>query len=83
MAVDQGRVTVTTTATEVVVGVRGAGTVKFSADVCVGGPDVTTANGFPLSAGDTLSLDLARSDALYAITASGTATAYYVTNLGV
>lgn len=83
MAVDQGRVTVTTAATEVVVGVRGAGTVKFSADVYVGGPDVTTSNGFPLSAGDTFSLDLARSDSLYAITASGTATAYYVTNLGV
>lgn len=63
--------------------IRGAATVKLSADGFVGGDDLTTSNGFPLAAGDVYSLDVASSDALYAIVSSGTATAYVVTNKGV
>ena len=41
------------------------------ADAYVGGSDVTTANGFPLAQGESISID--GSGAVYAVTASGTA----------
>jgi hypothetical protein len=76
-------VTVTTAATKLISNIRGGGLVKADADMYIGGDDVTTANGWLLSAGDVYSLDLAGDDALYAVTASGTATASVVTNRGV
>lgn len=40
--------------------------------VYLGGPDVTTANGYKLDNGDKLTLMVGDHEALYAITASGT-----------
>lgn len=78
MSIANNAVSVTTTATRLdpnegpgpvgsfAVTNTGAGTIYL------GGPNVTTSNGVPLSAGQTFSADLAPNDALYAITASGT-----------
>lgn len=45
------------------------------ATVYLGGPDVTTTNGFPLPVGASLSFDQVAADAIpYAIVATGTAT---------
>lgn len=46
------------------------------ADVYLGGPGVTTSNGFPLSAGETIPTADLRYDDLYGIVASGTETVY-------
>lgn len=43
-----------------------------STSVFVGGGDVTTADGFEVTAGESLSVDLTRGDSLYAVVASGT-----------
>lgn len=40
--------------------------------VYVGGPDVTTANGYAVAAGTAVSIDLAPGDVLYGIVASST-----------
>jgi len=45
-----------------------------SADVFIGGSDVTTANGFRLATTDVLSVTCYQGDALYAIASSGTPT---------
>ena len=41
-----------------------------SVTVYVGGSDVTTANGFPVSAGEKISIDVAPDEALYGISGS-------------
>ena len=81
--VSSRRVTVTTTATKLISNVRGAALVKGTADMYLGGDDVTTANGFLLATGDVYALDLAGDDGLYAVVASGTATASVLSNRGV
>jgi hypothetical protein len=45
---------------------------RGAASVFVGGPDVTTANGFELAADGIFTADLHEGDDLYAVTASGT-----------
>jgi hypothetical protein len=78
--VNQSRVTVTTAATRLdapvaydisplSVLIRNRGTVASY----LGGSDVTSNNGYQLDPGETISFDLIPGEALYAITASGTA----------
>lgn len=81
--VSSRRVTVGTSATKLISNTRGAAVVKADANMYVGGDDVTTSNGWLLTAGDVFNLDLAADDALYAVVASGTATASIVSNRGV
>lgn len=50
-----------------------------SAEVYIGGADVTAANGVVLGTGATLSIDLAGGDSLYAIAGSGTPTVRVMT----
>lgn len=77
MAVKPRQVTVGTTATEL----TGTDTdtrtghailVRPAAAVFVGGPGVTTADGYPLAAGVELALDLGTGERLFAVAASGT-----------
>lgn len=49
---------------------------RGTAAVYLGGPTVTTVNGFQLDAGEALPVDLQPADALYAIAASGTHTVH-------
>lgn len=90
MAIKANRVTVTTTATELtgtddetsyegILGVASTILIKVPSggtEVFVGGPDVTSATGFSVAAGEVLPLDLRKSDRLYAITASGSSTVH-------
>ena len=46
---------------------------RGSVSVFLGGSAVTTANGFELGAGESVSMDLGTKDTLYGIVASGTA----------
>lgn len=79
MAVQPDQVAVGTTATELttaptdtVAGQSLAIRNKGTASVYLGGAGVTTGNGFELAAGESLSVDLAEGERLYAIAASGT-----------
>ena len=40
--------------------------------VYIGGPDVTTANGYPIGAGEEVTVNLISGEIIYAIVASGT-----------
>lgn len=46
-----------------------------AATLYVGGSDVTSANGFPVAAGQSLAVDLLPHDELYGVLASGSGTA--------
>jgi hypothetical protein len=52
-----------------------------SGTLYVGGADLTTANGYKLDNGDKLSLMVGDNEALYAITSSGTATLYVLSQI--
>ncbi len=78
MSIANNAVSVTTTATRLDPS-EGPGPVGSFAvtntgtgTVYLGGQNVTTSNGIPLTAGQTFAADLAPNDALYGITATGT-----------
>jgi hypothetical protein len=76
--------TVTTTAAIVVpalIGDQSAYLHSASGTLYIGGADLTTANGFKLDNGDKLSLLIGDHEALYAITTSGTATLYVLSQI--
>lgn len=80
MATDVRAVSVATTATRLDTSsetdlARGSSVAVYnngSATIYVGDSDVTTATGFPLAAGASLSLDLDPAESLYGVVASGT-----------
>lgn len=81
MAVNARAVSVATTATAIDLdegtgsGPSGQGASLYnngSATVYLGGPSVTTAEGYPLGVGEHLALDLERVDRLFGIVATGT-----------
>lgn len=79
--VNAKRVTVTTSPTAILSNSPGPAIIKSSADVYLGGADVTTSTGFLLAAGDIISdLELTPSETLYGIVASSTATVSVLTN---
>ena len=52
-----------------------------SGTLYIGGADLTTANGYRLDNGDKLSLVIGDHEALYAMTTSGTATLYVLSQI--
>jgi hypothetical protein len=71
--------TVTTTRGIVVAANRADQVVQLhsaSGIIYIGGPNVTTANGYRLDNGDKLQIPLSDLEDLYAVTSSGTATLY-------
>jgi hypothetical protein len=78
------QVSVTTTRTLVVPELIGDQSVYLhssSGIIYIGGPDVTTANGYRLDNGDKLTIMVGDHEALYAITSSGTANLYVMTQI--
>ena len=76
--------TVTTTASVVVPSMIGDQSVYLhssSGQLFIGGPDVTTANGYRLDNGDKITIMAGDHEALYAITASGTANLFVMTQI--
>jgi hypothetical protein len=71
--------TVTTTRGIVVAANRADQVVQLhsaSGIIYIGGPNLTTANGYKLDNGDKLQIPLSDLEDLYAVTSSGTATLY-------
>ena len=52
-----------------------------SGTLYIGGADLTTANGYKLDNGDKLTIMVGDQEALYAITSSGTATLYVLSQI--
>jgi hypothetical protein len=78
------QVSVTTTRTLVVPELIGDQSVYLhssSGIIYIGGPDVTTANGYRLDNGDKLTIMVGDHEALYAITSSGTANLFVMTQI--
>ena len=78
------QVTVTTTAAVVVPSMIGDQSVYLhssSGSLFIGGPDLTTANGYKLDNGDKLTIMVGDHEALYAITSSGTANLFVMTQI--
>jgi hypothetical protein len=78
------QVSVTTTRTLVVPELIGDQSVYLhssSGTLYIGGPDVTTANGYRLDNGDKLTIMVGDHEALYAITSSGTANLFVMTQI--
>jgi len=78
------QVSVTTTRTLVVPELIGDQSVYLhssSGTIYIGGPDVTTANGYRLDNGDKLTIMVGDHEALYAITSSGTAGLFVMTQI--
>ena len=76
--------TVTTTATIVAAQLIGDQSVYLhsaSGTVYIGGSDLTLANGYRMDNGDKLSLLLGDHEDLYAMTSSGTATLYVMSQI--
>jgi hypothetical protein len=76
--------TVTTTAAIVVPAQIGDQSVYLhssSGIIYIGGADLTTANGYRLDNGDKLTIMVGDHEALYAITSSGTANLYVMTQI--
>ena len=76
--------TVTTTASLVVPSMIGDQSVYLhssSGTLYIGGADLTTANGYRLDNGDKLTIMVGDHEALYAITSSGTANLYVMTQI--
>lgn len=75
-AITPGRTTVAVTATLIYTAATGGATVLIrnagTASVFLGGSTVTTATGFELLAGDTVTLPIGALDTVYGIVASGT-----------
>jgi hypothetical protein len=80
MALQSAQVAVGTTAVELTqrdpADPRNSIVVTPTVDLFVGPAGVTAANGYRVSAGTSLAMDLESSERLYGITASGTGTAY-------
>jgi len=78
------QVSVTTTRTLVVPELIGDQSVYLhssSGTLYIGGPDVTTANGYRMDNGDKLTIMVGDHEALYAITSSGTANLFVMTQI--
>jgi hypothetical protein len=78
------QISVTTTRTLVVPELIGDQSVYLhssSGIIYIGGPDVTTANGYRLDNGDKLTIMVGDHEALYAITSSGTANLFVMTQI--
>ena len=78
------QVTVTTTAAVVVPSMIGDQSVYLhssSGTLYIGGADLTTANGYRLDNGDKLTIMVGDHEALYAITTSGTANLFVMTQI--
>jgi hypothetical protein len=78
------QVSVSTTKTLVVPELIGDQSVYLhssSGIIYIGGPDVTTANGYRLDDGDKLTIMVGDHEALYAITSSGTANLFVMTQI--
>jgi hypothetical protein len=78
------QVSVTTTKTLVVPELIGDQSVYLhssSGIIYIGGADLTTANGYRLDNGDKLTIMVGDHEALYAITTSGTANLYVMTQI--
>ena len=78
------QVSVSTTRTLVVPELIGDQSVYLhssSGTLYIGGPDVTTANGYRMDTGDKLTIMVGDHEALYAITSSGTANLYVMTQI--
>jgi len=78
------QVSVSTTRTLVVPELIGDQSVYLhssSGTIYIGGPDVTAANGYRLDSGDKLTIMVGDHEALYAITSSGTANLYVMTQI--
>ena len=78
------QVSVTTTKTLVVPELIGDQSVYLhssSGTLYIGGADLTTANGYRLDNGDKLTIMVGDHEALYAITASGTANLFVMTQI--
>ena len=76
--------TVTTTASVVVPSMIGDQSVYLhssSGTLYIGGADLTTANGYRMDNGDKLTIMVGDHEALYAITTSGTANLYVMTQI--
>ena len=76
--------TVTTTAAIVVTSYIGGQTVclhSASGTLYIGGSDLTTANGYKLDNNDKITIHVGNSEALYAITSTGTATLYVLSQV--
>jgi len=78
------QISVTTTRTLVVPELIGDQSVYLhssSGTLYIGGPDLTTANGYRLDNGDKLTIMVGDHEALYAITSSGTANLFVMTQI--
>ncbi len=78
------QVSVTTTRTLVVPELIGDQSVYLhssSGTLYIGGPDVTTANGYRMDNADKLTIMVGDHEALYAITSSGTANLFVMTQI--
>jgi hypothetical protein len=78
------QVSVSTTRTLVVPELIGDQSVYLhssSGTIYIGGPDVTTANGYRMDNGDKLTIMVGDHEALYAITSSGTANLFVMTQI--
>lgn len=78
------QISVTTTRTLVVPELIGDQSVYLhssSGTLYIGGPDVTTADGYRLDNGDKLTIMVGDHEALYAITSSGTANLFVMTQI--
>jgi hypothetical protein len=78
------QVSVTTTRTLVVPELIGDQSVYLhssSGTIYIGGADLTTANGYRLDNGDKLTIMVGDHEALYAITSSGTANLFVMTQI--
>jgi len=78
------QVTVTTTAAVVVPSMIGDQSVYLhssSGTLYIGGADLTTTNGYRLDNGDKLTIMVGDHEALYAITTSGTANLFVMTQI--
>lgn len=76
--------TVTATASVVVPSMIGDQSVYLhssSGTIYIGGADLTTANGYRLDNGDKITIMVGDHEALYAITASGTANLFVMTQI--
>jgi hypothetical protein len=76
--------TVTTTASIVVPALPGDQSVYLhsaSGTLYIGGPDLTAANGYRMDNGDKLTIMVGDHESLYAITSSGSATLYVLSQI--
>jgi hypothetical protein len=79
-----GRVTVTTSPTKILAGIAGCDNISIintsAATVFLGGPNVTAANGFPMTGTGTVGslVDLCTTNDIYGLVSSGSADVAYM-----